>query len=194
MRGTPRRRTCHRVGPCTPPSRGPRRQKRRGPRVTGQKHHLPTGTSVCRIRTSRIGLRRVRGSRKRDRRPPLVRWKLRCPRRAMNLPAAGDPTVYGPPFPLTSLNSCLLLSAGVRAPRDFMAPNTCDGTYCGGARTAEHGRGAVGSAPSPRAGGSSAFLTILALSTRETLASAGQHVYQPGHRFPRTSDGEFGPR
>ena len=40
-----------------------------------------------------------------------------------NLPAAGDPTVYGPPFPLTSF---YLLSAGVRAPRDFMAPNTCD--------------------------------------------------------------------
>jgi hypothetical protein len=101
-----------------------------------------------------------------------------------NLPAAGDPTVYGPPFPLTSSISHLMLSAGVRTPRNFMAPNTCDGTYCcgealqpdvgpatstamvlvlrlRGAGTAERGRGPVGSAPSPRAGGSSALLTIL---------------------------------
>jgi hypothetical protein len=28
--------------------------------------------------------------------------------------------------------SYLMLSAGVRTPRDFMAPNTCDGTSCRG--------------------------------------------------------------
>jgi hypothetical protein len=42
-------------------------------------------------------------------------------------PAAGDPTVYSPPFPLTSFylrTSCR--SAGAGTPRDFMAPNTCD--------------------------------------------------------------------
>jgi len=30
------------------------------------------------------------------------------------------------------LTSYLMLSAGVGTPRDFMAPNTCDGTYCCG--------------------------------------------------------------
>jgi len=30
------------------------------------------------------------------------------------------------------LISYLMLSAGVRTPRDFMAPNTCDGTSCCG--------------------------------------------------------------
>ena len=45
-------------------------------------------------------------------------------------PAGGGRSngVYGPPFPLTFL-SLTLLSAGVGTPRDFMAPNTCDGTY-----------------------------------------------------------------
>lgn len=76
-----------------------------------------------------------------------------------NLPAAGDPTVYGPPFPLISL-PLTLLSAGVRTPRDFMAPNTCDGTYC----FASGGR-FVG------------FSDDRSLSTRETLASDGEHVY-----------------
>jgi hypothetical protein len=51
-----------------------------GPRVTGLLHHLPTGSSACRIRTDRELQRvAVRGSHKRDRRPPHVRWKLRCP-------------------------------------------------------------------------------------------------------------------
>ena len=171
--------------PMPPPQRGPRRGKRRGPRFTGQKHHLPTATSGCRIRTSRSGLRQVRGSHKRDRRPPLVRWKLRCPRRAMKPAGGGRSNGVRPSLSSDFLVSYLMLSAGVRTPRDFMAPNTCDGTYCcgealqtdvgpplptamvvlvlqlRGAGTAERGRGPGGSAPSPRAGGSSAFVTIL---------------------------------
>src|SRR3954465_9162622 len=72
-----------------------------GPRVTGRKHHLPTCTSVCHIRTGRRRRREVRGSHKRDRRPPLVRWKLRCPHQSCNgILVAGDPTVFAPPFPL----------------------------------------------------------------------------------------------
>ena len=39
-------------------------------------------------------------------------------------PAAGDPTVSDPPFPLTF--SSFVLPAGVGTPRDFMAPDTCD--------------------------------------------------------------------
>jgi hypothetical protein len=48
------------------------------------------------------------------------------------LPAAGDPTVSGPPFPLTPLICYLVLSAGVGTPRDFMAPTrTTNPSLCG---------------------------------------------------------------
>jgi hypothetical protein len=59
-------------------TRAPARE-RRGPGFTGLLHHLPTVSSGCRIRTCRRRRLRVRGSHLRDRRPPLVRWKLRCP-------------------------------------------------------------------------------------------------------------------
>jgi hypothetical protein len=38
---------------------------------------------------------------------------------------AGDPTVFGPPFPLLTIS--VLLTTGAGAPRDFMAPSTCGG-------------------------------------------------------------------
>jgi hypothetical protein len=44
---------------------------------------------------------------------------------------AGDPTVFGPPFPLLPISVVLVvLPAGVGAPRDFMAPSTCGGLCC----------------------------------------------------------------
>jgi hypothetical protein len=39
---------------------------------------------------------------------------------------AGDPTVSGPSLSSAS-DTSVLLTAGVGAPRDFMAPHTCDG-------------------------------------------------------------------
>jgi hypothetical protein len=93
-----------------------------------------------------------------------------------------------------------MLSAGVRAPRDFMAPNTCDGTYCCG----EALQPDVGLATSHCGGAGTATAVVLVLlsvavvlwlcsfasggrfvsfsdgssvSTRETLADHGEHVY-----------------
>jgi hypothetical protein len=43
--------------------------------------------------------------------------------------------VYGPPFPLTSSTCTCVLSAGAGTPRDFMAPDTCDGTATAGSGT-----------------------------------------------------------
>jgi hypothetical protein len=106
-------------------------QKRRGPGFTGQKHHLPTGTSACRIRTCRHQRHRVRGSHKRDRRPPLVRWKLRCPPRRLHVRHGGGrsngvrPSLSSASQQLF-LNNCVVLLAGAGAPRDFMAPTTYD--------------------------------------------------------------------
>jgi hypothetical protein len=103
-----------------------------GPRVMGRKHHLPTGSSGCRIHTGRHSRRAVRGSHKRDRRPPHVRWKLRCPpQNSKAVLTAGDPTVFGPPFPLLPLPVAPVVPpAGVRAPRNFMAPHTYGGSSC----------------------------------------------------------------
>ena len=110
-----------------------------GPKGYGSKHHLPTGTSDCHIRTSPAFGLRVRGSRKRDRRPPLVRWKLRCPRPAHHVrPVAGDPTVYGPPFPLTSSITCLVPARRCRNPTRLHGP--------------EHVRRTLSPAAKPRSG------------------------------------------
>ena len=112
-------------------TRAPAR-KRRGPGLRVEKHHLPTGSSGCRIRTCRRQRCGVRGPHKRDRRPPLVRWKLRCPRRSRT--ASRRRAIQRcscPPFPLLPIAVLLVVpSAGVGAPRDFMAPCTCDGLSC----------------------------------------------------------------
>lgn len=89
---------------------------RRGPGLRVEKHHLPTGSSGCHIRTCRRRRCGVRGSHKRDRRPPLVRWKLRCPPQSCNcVLVAGDPTVFSPPFPLLPICGAVVLPAGVEA-------------------------------------------------------------------------------
>ena len=43
----------------------------------------------------------------------------------------GDPTVFGPPFPLLPISvERVVLPTGVGDPRDFMAPSTCGGLSC----------------------------------------------------------------
>ena len=84
-----------------------------------------------------------------------------CGVRAGGMEPAGGGRSNGVRPPLSSdFLTLTLLSAGVRTPRDFMAPNTCDGTYC----FASGGR-FVGFSDDP------------SLSTRQTLASEGEHVY-----------------
>jgi hypothetical protein len=120
-RGSPGRRACHRVEPCHLHHEGPGTGKRRGPRVAGQKHHLPTGASGCRIHTSPVFGCRVRGSHKRDRRPPLVRWTTTVSASSPSRAAGGGRSNGVRP----SLSSDFLLSAtscwsaGAGTPRDF---------------------------------------------------------------------------
>ena len=57
---------------------------------------------------------------------------LRCPRRAMKPAGGGRSNGVRPSLSSDFPISYLMLSAGVGTPRDFMAPNTCDGTYCRG--------------------------------------------------------------
>jgi hypothetical protein len=114
------------------------------------------------------------------------------------------------------LISYLMLSADVRTPRDFMAP-----TRATEHTAAAKPRNPTLAPPFPTAmvlvlqlrgagpaewpwscwlysfapgGRSVSVCSDSSLSTRGTLADHGQHVYQPGHRFPRTSDGGSGSR
>jgi hypothetical protein len=102
-----------------------------GPRVMGSQHHLPTDSSACLFRTCRHSRLAVRGSHKRDRRPPHVRWRLRCPpQNSETVLTAGDPTVLGPPFPLLPFLwvPCYLPASEPHA--NFTAPHAYGESSC----------------------------------------------------------------
>jgi hypothetical protein len=67
----------------------------------------------------------ARGSHKRDRRPPHVRWNLRCPPQNLtSVLSAGDPTVLGPPFPLLPFLWCRRTNCRCGSPTQTSRPRT----------------------------------------------------------------------
>src|SRR6476660_1759732 len=103
-----------------------------GPRVNGSEHHCRQRVSTSHIRTGPEG--QGCGDRVNETgEPPLVRWRLRCPRAARHMRAtAGDPTVLGPlPFLdflclYCYVLTCYVLSTGYRA-HDLLAAMPTDG-------------------------------------------------------------------
>src|SRR4051812_44827922 len=84
-----------------PPCRGPRRSAP-GPKGYGSYTIYRHERRVLVSASDATDSGRSRGSQNRDRRPPLVRWALRCPP-SQTAAGAGDPTVLSLPFPLLLL-------------------------------------------------------------------------------------------